>query len=85
MVPEINLLPQMERRSAGNKWELCSLGVAFIVFVLFLAFQYFSLSKSVNTLQADQQALLADKTTIETEIACWNSQSKWIWLQLLGC
>jgi hypothetical protein len=69
MVPEINLLPQMERRTAGNKWGALVVGVAFIVIVLFLAFHYFSLSKSVKTLQADQQALLADKATIEAKIA----------------
>ena len=69
MVPEINLLPQMERKSAGNKWGALLVGVAFIVIVLFLAFQYFSLTKSVKTLQADQQALLADKATIEAKVA----------------
>ncbi len=69
MVPEINLLPQMERKSTGNKWGALLVGVAFIVIVLFLAFQYFSLTKSVKTLQADQQALLADKATIEAKVA----------------
>lgn len=69
MVPEINLLPQMERKSVGNKWGTLLVGVAFIVIVLFLAIQYFSLTKSVKTLQTEQQALLADKTTIEAEIA----------------
>ncbi|MFJ7933526.1 PilN domain-containing protein [Sporosarcina sp. NPDC096371] len=68
MVPEINLLPQMERKSAGNRWVALLLGIAFILIVLFLAFQYFSLTKSVNALQVDQQALLADRTSIEANI-----------------
>ncbi len=68
MVPEINLLPQMERKSAGNRWVALLLGIAFILIVLFLAFQYFSLTKSVNALQVDQQTLLANRTSIEANI-----------------
>lgn len=69
MVPEINLLPQMERKSGGSKWGNLLIVLAFIAVVGGLAFQYFSLTSSVKTLQADQQALLADKTTIETRIS----------------
>ncbi|WP_318615189.1 hypothetical protein [Sporosarcina sp. YIM B06819] len=69
MVPEINLLPQMERKSGGSKWGSLLVVIAFIAIVGGLAFQYFSLTDSVKILQADQQALLADKTTIEARIA----------------
>ncbi len=68
MVPEINLLPQMERKSAGNKWGVLLLGLAFILLMLFLVFQYFSLTKSINTLQADQQVLLTEKTEFQTAV-----------------
>ena len=76
MVPEINLLPQMDRKSAGNKWGALVVGVAFITIVAVLAFQYFSLTSSVKTLQAEQQVLLAEKTTIETKIATLEQPEK---------
>ncbi|MEK5039102.1 PilN domain-containing protein [Sporosarcina sp. FSL K6-3457] len=69
MVPEINLLPQMERKSGGSKWGTLLVLIAFIAIVGVLAFQYFSLTGSVKTLQADQQALLAERTAIEAKIA----------------
>lgn len=68
MVPEINLLPQMERKSGGSKWGTLLVLFAFVAVVGILAFQYFSLTSSVKTLQADEQALLAEKTEIEAKI-----------------
>ena len=69
MVPEINLLPQMERKSGGSKWGAILVALAFVAIVGVLAFQYFTLTSSVKTLQADQQALLADRIAIEAKIA----------------
>lgn len=76
MVPEINLLPQMERRTAGNKWGILLVVLAFIVVVGVLAFQYFSLTNSVKILQADQQALLAEKTAVEEKIVTLEQPGK---------
>ena len=76
MVPEINLLPQMERRTTGNKWGILLVVLAFIAVVGVLAFQYFSLSNSVKTLQADQQALLAEKTAVEEKIVMLEQPEK---------
>lgn len=76
MVPEINLLPQMERRTAGNKWGILLVVLAFIAVVGVLAFQYFSLTNSVKALQADQQALLAEKTAVEEKIVALEQPEK---------
>jgi len=76
MVPEINLLPQMERKSGGSKWGALLVLIAFIAIVGVLAFQYFSLTSSVKTLQADQQALLAEKTKVEEKIATLEQPEK---------
>ncbi len=76
MVPEINLLPQMERRTGGSKWGALLVVLAFLAVVGGLAFQYFSLTNSVKTLQADQQALLAEKTKVEEKIATLEQPEK---------
>ena len=76
MVPEINLLPKMERRTTGNKWGILLVVLAFIAIVGVLAFQYFSLSNSVKALQADQQALLAEKTAVEEKIVTLEQPEK---------
>ena len=76
MVPEINLLPQMERRTTGNKWGIFLVVLAFIAVVGVLAFQYFSFSNSVKTLQADQQALLVEKTAVEEKIVALEQPEK---------
>ncbi len=76
MVPEINLLPQMERKSGGSKWGALLVLLAFIAIVGILAFQYFSLTSSVKALQVNQQALLAEKTKVEEKIAMLEQPEK---------
>ena len=69
MVPEINLLPKTDRKSAESKWITLILALVFVLLLLFLAVQYVTLTKSVNTLEEEQQILATEKTELETTLA----------------
>lgn len=69
MVPEINLLPKTNRKSAESKWVTLILALVFMLLLLFLAVQYVTLTNSLKTLEAEQQILATEKTDLETTLA----------------
>lgn len=68
MVPDINLLPQIDRPSQSRRWLSIIFGISFVFLLLFVAVQYLTLSKSVNKLQSEEQALLAEKAELESSV-----------------
>ncbi|MCZ2259824.1 hypothetical protein [Sporosarcina sp. G11-34] len=68
MSPEINLLPQIDRVSTGKRWLSIILAATFALILIYLIFQYFSLSKNVNNLIAEEQLLLTEKAELEASL-----------------
>jgi len=68
MAPEINLLPQIDRISTGKRWLSIILAATFALILIYLIFQYFSLSKNVNNLIAEEQLLLTEKAELEASL-----------------
>lgn len=68
MVPEINLLPKIERLSTGRRWLSIILAASFALLLICLIFQYYSLTKNVNNLETEEQLLLAEKAELEASV-----------------
>ncbi|WP_210468780.1 PilN domain-containing protein [Sporosarcina sp. 6E9] len=68
MAPEINLLPHIERPSRGRRSLTIVLGIAFLLLVIYLSFQYISLNKTIQSLQTEEQQLQAEKAELEESI-----------------
>ncbi len=68
MVPEINLLPSSEGKSSGNRMLSVILLIIFGLLVVFVTVHYFSVTKSVNQLQAEQQVLQDQKLELESTV-----------------
>ena len=69
MVPEINLLPKVERKSAKRRWFSLILTIIFSLLLVFLMIQYFTLTKSIKTLESEQQVLATEKVALEETLA----------------
>lgn len=65
MVPEINLLPKIDRLATGKRWLSIVLAISFALILILLIFQYFSLAKEVKGLKTEEELLLAEKTELE--------------------
>ena len=68
MVPDINLLPSSDKKSSGNRLLSAILLIIFGLLVVFLIVNYFSLSKSITNLQAEQQVLQDQKLELESSV-----------------
>ncbi|MFD1927292.1 PilN domain-containing protein [Sporosarcina siberiensis] len=68
MVPDINLLPRIDRKSENNRLLFIITGILFALILIILLFQYFSLMKSVNGLQAEKQLLEERKNELAAEV-----------------
>lgn len=69
MIPDINLLPQRERRTARGKWLLFAFGAFFILALAFMAYQYIAFSKNIHQLEAEESALNSEKEELAAELA----------------
>lgn len=68
MVPEINLLPQIERRKSSNL--LVMIGAILIVLLLiFLCIQYFTLKSDVSSLSNKETEVIVERDLLSAEVA----------------
>lgn len=68
MVPEINLLPQIERRKSSNL--LVIIGAILIVLLLiFLLIQYFTLKSDVTSLSSQETEITVERDLLSAEVA----------------
>lgn len=65
MIPDINLLPQRERRTTSGNWIFLLFGVLFIGVLGFMVFQYITLSKNMTNLESKEAALMGEKEALE--------------------
>ncbi len=69
MVPEINLLPKIDRLSTGKRWLSIILALSFALILIILVFQYFSLGKEVKGLKTEEELLQAENTELAILLA----------------
>lgn len=76
MVPEINLLPKMERQKS-NSILLIAIGLILFATILLLFFiQYMSLKKEVNELKAEETYVSAEKADLTEQVNLMNSSNQ---------
>lgn len=75
MVPEINLLPQFERRKSSNLLLIMG-GIVIGLLIVFLCIQYFSLKKEINGLEAEETQLVVERDLLSAEISSVNPEEQ---------
>ncbi|MFJ7826929.1 PilN domain-containing protein [Psychrobacillus sp. NPDC096623] len=67
MVPEINLLPQFERRKSSNLILIIS-SIVIGLLIVFLCFQFFTLKKEIKGLEAEETQLVLERDVLSAEV-----------------
>lgn len=68
MVPEINLLPQFERRKSSKL--LAIIGAIVIgLLLVFLCFQFFTLKKDIKILESEETQLVEERDLLSAEVS----------------
>ncbi|WP_391202198.1 PilN domain-containing protein [Psychrobacillus sp. L4] len=71
MVPEINLLPKMERRKSNNLFLILGV-ILFVVLILFISMQLFSFKKDINALDTEETQLAAERDVLNAQVSSTN-------------
>lgn len=75
MVPEINLLPKIERKQSSNL--VIILGIVLVLaIVLFLGMQLFSLKKDINALTLEETQAVAERDVLAAQASTPNTEEK---------
>ncbi|QDQ01897.1 PilN domain-containing protein [Lysinibacillus fusiformis] len=68
MVPDINLLPQLEKKAASPKVLYGVLIVAVLIIVAYLLFMFFSVKSDLQVLTAEEQTLTEKHEQLKLEL-----------------
>lgn len=68
MIPEINLLPEKDRRSERSALLFIIVFVVWFLLVMFMAFQYFQAKSDMKLFQSRAESLALEKQLLESEI-----------------
>ncbi|WP_419958651.1 PilN domain-containing protein [Psychrobacillus psychrotolerans] len=68
MVPEINLLPQIERRKSSKLLFIVS-GILIGLLLVFLCFQFFTLKKEIKSLESEEIQLVGERDLLSAEVS----------------
>lgn len=75
MVPEINLLPKIERKQSSNL--VIILGIVLVIaIILFLSMQLFSLKKDINALTLEETQVVAERDVLATQVSTPNTEEQ---------
>ena len=72
MVPEINLLPQIERRKSSKLLLIISV-ILISLLLLFLCFQFFTLNKEIKNLKSEEIQLVEERNLLSAEVSTLES------------
>lgn len=75
MVPEINLLPQLERRKSSNILLIFSAIVIGLI-VVFLCVQFFTLKKEIKGLEVEETQRVVERDLLSAEISAVNPEEQ---------
>ncbi|CAM5182860.1 Tfp pilus assembly protein PilN OS=Ureibacillus acetophenoni OX=614649 GN=SAMN05877842_10472 PE=4 SV=1 [Ureibacillus acetophenoni] len=65
MIPDINLLPKLEKQQTTSKLFYLILAAATLLALAFFAWQYFSASSSISSLQAQEANLIQHRDQLQ--------------------
>lgn len=68
MIPNINLLPQIEKKAEASKLLYILMGVVSLLAVGVLTYMFISLSGDAKDLEAQQQALVAEQAQLQAQL-----------------
>lgn len=76
MIPNINLLPKLEKERTVPVWVIASM-IGFVAIVLaFFIFQYFGAKSELTTLSAEQQRLTTQRDQVQAELTALQEKNK---------
>lgn len=75
MVPEINLLPQLERRKSSNILLIFS-AIVIGLLIVFLCVQFFTLKQEIKGLEAEETQLVVERDLLSAEISAVNPEEQ---------
>lgn len=76
MIPNINLLPKLEKERTVPVWVIAAM-IGFVAIVLaFFIFQYFSAKSELTTLSAEQQRLTTQRDQVQAELTALQEKNK---------
>lgn len=76
MIPDINLLPQREKRSASGGWLFIIFGVLFFIALVVMTVQFFVLMKNTAVLEAEEDELQRENVALQEELAALQSSDE---------
>lgn len=69
MIPDINLLPKVEKRqSTSTKNIYILISIIVLLLVAFFVLQYFKIRGEISTLKEQEQSVLAERNQLEAEL-----------------
>ncbi|MFF2755060.1 PilN domain-containing protein [Psychrobacillus sp. NPDC058041] len=71
MVPEINLLPNMERRKSNNLFIILGI-ILFAVLIIFISMQLISYKKDIAALTTEETQLAAERDVLNAQVSSTN-------------
>ncbi|QFF99569.1 malate synthase [Psychrobacillus glaciei] len=71
MVPEINLLPKMERRRSNNLFVILGV-ILFVVLILSISMQLFTSKKDINALTTEETQLAVERDVLSAQVSSTN-------------
>lgn len=73
MIPDINLIPKLEKEQSTSKVVYIVLGVLVVLALAFLAWQYIGANSQISSLQSQQTTLQQQRDLLEVELTNLNS------------
>lgn len=67
MIPDINLLPQLEKRSESSKLLYILMGLVTVLALAVFAYMFITSSKDIKNLEAQEQALSSQQTELQAQ------------------
>lgn len=73
MIPDINLIPKLEKEQSTSKVVYIVLGVLVVLALAFLAWQYIGANSQISSLQSQQTTLQQQRDLLEVELTNLNT------------
>ena len=68
MIPDINLLPRVDKRQSASKHLYILLTIVVLLLVAFFAFQYFKIRGEIAHLRSEEQQVIAERNQLQEEL-----------------
>lgn len=76
MIPDINLIPKLEKDHTGSKLFYLILGIIVLLLLSFFLWQYFQARVQIATLSNEQTALQQQRDQLKLELDTYNSMNQ---------